>query len=550
MATTPISNELVSGRGEADTSPIKSWGDNHYFDAANLVLSLAALVVAAITLGYAIVQLRPLRRTLDEISRTQRRVRRLKKAVRAPRTAVTVRGFDPRFDNADWKRLIGPHLRGGATLKMDLSDRYREFYRWYERRNETDKSEVLIVDLLLVPQLLKEGRITPLHDLLPLQKLMSEREEVHDTTRKKGVGELAEYLCTDVNGTLGALPIWINTHGRFLPEGGYVRHIEPPVAAETSFHGLLGHSQAAKLFESAGVQTSYLGFEFWAHMAYRGCRPFYAKPRPLPDGAPAPAGFGGELTCNLVNSTSEWWAFRLALADLATRLHFSSLTRERFMQAKSPSDFEAGSAFGVGHLNEARMIRSGVASWKPVCSSELLRKALPRREEEIAHQLSDETCFKPPYVASHGSNHRYTYLSAVGGYGLALPAEAASNRHARTALKFMFLVNPCLYHPYLVEMIEDCQMGVPEFAERHARPRVPFWNDLERALNRLIFNLLLEVNGPTAAHTPKAFWDSALQRFAVASVTAPHLETFIATVMDAASDNGWDFDYGFSPKPL
>lgn len=512
------------------------------FDLLILGFTVVMAIIGVVTLIYAARQVKPLRKTLEELANEQKKARRLKATLIPPTEEVTIRGFDPRFDNTDWRRILAPHLTT-PTVRMDLSGRYREFYEWYRSRSPNDDPEVLVVDLLYVPELLKKELIAPLNQVLPIADALRKRRELYGTTYNPEMDELSTYLCSDVLGRVGALPLWLNTHGRFVPDAPAFVDALRPAVIEPRFDrfvdGEFGH-----LLEQAGIQSTFLAFEFWAHLAYHGGVMFTASQLDR-RGRAQPSTAGGRLTCRLVTLLNEYDAFCRALADLATRLQFSSITREKFINAQKISDFKREYAFQFGHLGEARLIRNRIAFWKPAFSSELLRRAMPRRDQEVAAQLSDESCFKPPFI-NQRDNNEHTYLSALGGYGIALPRHAASSSHAREALEFIFLANPCIWHPYLPDMVEDSQMSVEQFAVRHARPRVPFWRQVEAELDELLFGMMLSLDRKACREMkPKAFWMHAYTQFKDGR-SLDMARGFAAKVADIANEATWDFDYAES----
>lgn len=534
---TPPAPQKTPAAPSYEQWPLLDWAaETHLIELAGFAISFIGLFMAAFALVVAVRQLRPLRQTLEEIAREQKRARRLATTLVPPRQAIQVRGFDPRFDNKDWTRILQPHLKQRTTIRMKLSSRYREFYQRCTEERRFGSNEVVLVDLLLVPRLLRDGWIQPLTGLVSLQDLMEQRREVHGVALNKPILELATSLSSNLEGVLGALPVWINSHGRFLHDRLFHHPSERPITTEMSFHRLLNRSDADELFGRGSIQSSYLGFELYAHLAYRGCQPFTA--RMIPRG-PSQTALGAEFICSLV-IPDQWRAFAQAAADLATRLQFSAVTRDGFRRARTISDFDHEHALGIGHVREAELIRKGEADWTPVCSSELLRKLMPRRDDEVAAQLSDEGCFKPPFH-SRDEKHRYAYLSAIGGYGLALPAAAASNPDALDALRFTFLANPCMHHPYLGDMIDDAHMSVQEFAERHSRPRVPFWSDVEKELDQLLFKLLLQLDrNPVADESPATFWTYALEMFTEAPAI-DEARIFLDRLKSLIKTNEWTF---------
>jgi hypothetical protein len=542
-------SKVLDAAAETDLpSQVVGLDSNIFFGWAGLILNVVGITIAIAALIAAVRQLKPLRRTLEDISTEQRRARRIRTTLKPPRKEVRVRGFDARFDGADWNRILAPLLGKKTSIRMDLSRQYRDFYDWYRQQKERDSSEVLILDLLVVPEFLKAGLIKPLNTLLPIQDLMSKRAEAYGTRHSDSLRKLVEYLCSDVNGAVGALPLWVNSHGRFIPDHAYLRD-EGPSAAESDFERMLASHCADTLLAKAGIQTSYLTFELWAHLAYRGAQIFRAKSHPSRSDDPPGAPRGGLLGCDLVTEPEAFLGFCEAVADLATRLRYSTITRDQFEAATRPADFVQQHAFRLGHINEARMIRNGVAGWKPCCSSELLRKAMPRRDEEVAAQLSDESWFKPPYINRLKKHNQYTYMSAVGGYGLALPASSSSNSDALLALEFLFLANPCLNHPYVVDMADDSLMEVEEFAERHVRPRVPFWGEIEDELNQLIFSLMLKLDRrQDDSIAPWQFWETAVEMFKNNKSCRRQMQDFVDVVSTIVLENGWEFEAVSPPR--
>jgi len=219
------------------------------------------------------------------------------------------------------------------------------------------------------------------------------------------------------------------------------------------------------LLTEAGVQSSYLVFEFWAHLAYRGCNLFeWSSKRRL-------------LESRLLDPTSQHRrALAEAVADLAVRLHIFQITSNMFGKASHPEQFRTDNAFALEHAGDARMIRDGAALWKPVFSSELLWHTLPERGGMPGSSLGNEKEFLPPFVRHSGRNS-WRYLTALGGYGLALPRGAATDGDSIRAMKYVFLRNPLLMHPYANDILptENDSMTLEDFLRAYARPPLPFW---------------------------------------------------------------------------
>ena len=155
-----------------------------------------------------------------------------------------------------------------------------------------------IVDLLYVPQLLAEGVIAPLNKQngFALAEMMQTRAEAHGVSLPTETVEMIRLLCSDEHGEVGALPLWINSHGRMIPDPQlFHERDEGRIATATSFDQVLSRDDAADVLVDAGIQSNFLAFELWAHLAYRGCRPFRTLARDeVPAHAQAGAGRDGD----------------------------------------------------------------------------------------------------------------------------------------------------------------------------------------------------------------------------------------------------------------
>jgi hypothetical protein len=439
-------------------------------------------------------QLLPLRKDIAKLAAAERRGERLRTELLAPAAEVQVLGFDARFTNGDWYNILSNPV-APPTIKLNLGRSYKMFYDALEAGRAPIESRcILIIGFVYCTEYLHRGWIDPIPQdgALEFEKLMAFRAEAHGHRHDEATGKLARYLCSDPDGTVGALPIWLNSHGRMIPEPQLFEE-NGRLAGVASLDDLFQRSDAQKVLAEASVQGYHLMFEFWAHLAYRGCRLF----RSVPNEPRA-------IRSDVLASPDELEKFAEAVADLGTRLRFSNRTRKAFQDAEDRLNVREEHRFAIGHNADARMIREGLALWKPVFSSELLWKA-SRRRTDPASRLTDETDFRPPYYR-HTSNEDWSYLSTVGGYGLALPKGASKDPECVKALKYMFLANPCLVHPYLPEMLgyEANDEDVRVFAERHARPRWPFWQGVKVQISNLLMDLLLSVDR-TSPLTPAEF---------------------------------------------
>lgn len=439
-------------------------------------------------------QLLPLRKDIERLAAAERRGERLRTELLPPAAEVQVLGFDARFTNGDWYSILSNPI-APSTIKLYLERSYKLFYDTLEAGPPPfDRRCILIMGFVYCTEFLQRGWIDPIPQDgdLSFDNLMAFRADAHGQKYDEPTGKLARYLCSNAEGTVGALPLWINSHGRMIPDPQLFEE-NGRIAGVASFDDLLDRADAQRVFAEASVQGFHLTLEFWAHLAYRGCHLF----RTVPENPLA-------IRSDLLASPDELERFAEAVADLGTRLRFSNRTRKVFQAAGDREQFKDEHRFNIGHNADARIIREGLALWKPVFSSELLWKASRRHADPIA-RLTDETDFRPPYYR-HTSSDDWSYLSAIGGYGLAFPKGAARDPECIKALKYMFLANPCLTHPYLPEMLgyEANDEEVREFAELHARPRWPFWRGAEKQISNLVVDLLMTVDR-TSPRTPAEF---------------------------------------------
>jgi hypothetical protein len=190
------------------------------------------------------------------------------------------------------------------------------------------------------------------------------------------------------------------------------------------------------------------------------------------------------------------------------------------------------------------MIRDSLALWKPVFSSELLPRAIPRKEgEEIGSKLFDETTFKLPFLRKL-EDGGWSYLSALGGYGLALPRSAQTDKDSMRAIKYLFLSNPVLMHSYVATMLDE-HTSAQDFFDRHGRPRWPFWSVVEDDLTLLLFHifLLLDRSKSPADIHPDDFWKYVKQFTGEENVVREYLYQFLGRVRLIAEKHGWSFDF-------
>lgn len=494
-----------------------------------VLFGLVGLVLGWLALQVARKQLRPIAEQLRKEAAEKERLERLKGE--QPRELRELVGFDPRFTRSDWKGVLTLDRLPPATLTSSLTRSYSEFYRNLDDdlRNGIHDDHVLIVDLLFVPHLLHEGLIAPLTTTegLALDPMLHELAKLIDVQLDPPAIDMMRELCSDEDGVLGALPLWINTHGRMIPRVESCGSRGRP-AQVASFDELLDHADAADLLAEAGIQSHYMVFEFLAHLAYRDCRLFESKGRHA-------------ITSSLGNPSSpERRSFAEAIADLAVRLHFYRATSDVFRRARVIEDFDQD-AFRLEHAGDARMIRERLAQWKPLFSSELLWRTLPQRSTTPEASLADNVNFHPPFVRQ-ASNDSWLYLSALGGYGLALPTAAASDPDSVRALKYVFLSNPLLMHPYVNDMLsaESETHPAQDFVRRYGRPRWPFWPEIEQALVETLLQLLLTLPRRRRGR-PRVVWERHARSLQNSDEANACVATFLNEVERIAHGAGWQF---------
>lgn len=506
--------------------------DTSTADLLNLGLQLCSFFIAIYVLILARRQILP---ALEDIKRTasvQAREARYRSALIAPKNPVRVVGFDARFSPGDWSEILG----GGAaphTIVLELQRSYKLFYDQVEKPADPSQPPfngptVIILAQARIPQYLAAGLIEPLPTELGLDAMLDERSRLRGQPCDPAIRRLIKLLFSDDSGAAGALPLWLNSHGRMIPD--------PQLAYTAKQERLVTVSTLDALFKlgpaplsHASIQSYHVMLEFWAHLAYRGCRLF----RSSDEG-------GRRFRSELLSSSEQLQAFARATADLATRLLFSDRTRAIYRSARDEDELKDSSKFRIGHDEDARMLREGLALWKPVFSSELLWKALPRRGDP-ATQLSNDTEFKTPFLRHEGPDD-WSYLTALGGYGLAMPTGTSKNKDCRRALKYMFLANPALHHPSLATMLGryDSDTAVREFAERHGRPRWPFWKEVELELRSTLFALLLSLDR-RGTIGPAKFWKSAVDRVVDSRPTLVAFFERVQKIAQAAPP--WTFEF-------
>jgi hypothetical protein len=494
-----------------------------------ITLQAFALIVAWRALKTARNQLIPLRQDIERIAASQAKITRLRNELVRPGQLVRLAGFDARFTANDWGNILAA---GGATqpIQAELNRSYKSFYdRFHSKPPPFEQPTILILGQAYVPEFLARKWIDPLPPELGFEKMMSMRAELRSEGYDEVTAQLGRYLFCDAFGTAGALPLWLNSHGRLITDP-QLSFGDKRVSSINSLGELFEGPGAEERLSNAGIQSYHVMLEFWAHLAYRGCRLF----RPSPN-------FTTTFSSELLSSDDELRRFAQATADLATRLHFSSQTKAIYRSAKSKKDLKQAPKFKIGHSEDARMLREGLALWKPAFSSELLWK-LARRKNDPVIRLANDTEFRPPYFRHDGGDD-WSYLSALSGYGLALPAGASKNPDCISAAKNVFLLNPAMLHPYLADMVGDDPTAdtVDDFALRHARPRWPFWHRAERKLSDAVFDLLLDLNRE-GNRTPQEFWEEAVQSV---SLSRDRLSCLFDQIAEIASDHDppWAFEY-------
>jgi hypothetical protein len=507
---------------------------------------VGGLVVAFVAWRIARTQLVPLRKGIEQIAAERNRARRMRDSRRPPAREHVVVGFDPRFTNAEWNGFLGSHAGRQVNISMRLSNRHDDFHASVRSSAPFPKSHILLIDLMKVPEYLRDGHIASLsgRGRLDFDALLQLRAEAYGRPVNDQVAALMRLMASNEAGEIGAIPIWINTQGRMIPEQQLFSAIGR-AAAGSSLDQLRERSDAKDIFGEAGIQSFYITFEFWAHLAYRGCclfRPISDRTRILGEGTNSPTK--RRFVSDLLNSTHQLEGFSQAVADIATRLRYSRLTRDVFQHARTVGAFREHRTFDLGHWGDARMIRDSLALWKPVFSSELLTRATPRREgEEVSSKLFDETNFKLPFLHRLGDGS-WSYLSALGGYGLALPAAAHNDKDAWRAVKYLFLSNPVLMHSYVAHMLDE-HTSPEDFFIRHGRPRWPFWSVVEDDLTLLLFQIFLLLDrsqNPTDV-PPDEFWKHVRRFVADESIVRGYLRDFLDRVRLTAEKDRWSFDF-------
>jgi hypothetical protein len=494
--------------------------------------SLVSLMLAAWALRIAVLQLRPLHSELKRWESDRRR--RAKLGNLLPSRVRHLVGYDPRFNNWDWSALFRDENEvQPRTVSARLSRSYSDFHRDLEGSIEAASRDgsVMVVDLLFVPFLLEQKLIAPLDECLPggLEAMLRRRAELFGVALEQPARAMLRQLCTDQEGRLGALPLWVNTHGRMMPEGVQVT-TDRRLSQLNSFDRLLDAPGADTLLADGGVQSQFMIFEFYAHMAYRGCLPFRGST-------------GTHVRCSLLTDPPDRASFAEAVADLAVRLHFYSMTADAFRHAHVIEDLLDDAAFRLEHVLDARMIRERLALWKPVFSSELLWHTLPRRNAEYMSTLGNETQFRSPYVRYDGDG-AWHYLSALGGYGLCLPRTAAQDRDSVNALQYAFLSNPLLMHPYVLDMLpsETDDRGITDFVRQYARPRWPFWREVGAELDVALRHILLLLPRSGASGTARQVHTQFSTVVAESDAVTSVLTAFVAQLQRLVAEAGWDYD--------
>jgi hypothetical protein len=292
-------------------------------------------------------QLVPLRKDIEQIAAERSRARRMRDSRQPPARERIVVGFDPRFTNADWNGFLRSHSERQVNITMSLSSRHDEFHGSVPGRAPLPRNRIMLIDLMKVPEYLDKGYIASLSapGRLDFDKLLHLRAQAYGRPVSEQAAALMRLMASNEPGDIGAIPVWINTHGRMIPDPQLFSE-RGRVAAASSLDQLRERVDAADVFGEAGIQSYYITFEFWAHLAYRGCQPFrstsnpanfvhkrFFKPRPF--------------ISELLSSIRQIEAFSEAVADIATRLRYSRLTRDVFQRARTVGEFREHSAFDL-----------------------------------------------------------------------------------------------------------------------------------------------------------------------------------------------------------
>jgi len=118
-----------------------------------VVLGISGLILGSLALDVARRSILPLKPQIDRIVAEQKRRDELRKELIPPAQSRQILGFDPRFSNWDWNKLLAVDGVPPRNLVTRLSRTHLEFHG--DPQRSIAQSSVLIVDLLYVPNLLK-----------------------------------------------------------------------------------------------------------------------------------------------------------------------------------------------------------------------------------------------------------------------------------------------------------------------------------------------------------------------------------------------------------
>lgn len=385
---------------------------------------------------------------------------------------VDLIGYDPRlpFDSGDretegtiqgyYAKLLGEASKATELaynrirLKRDYAAAKAAIYRDFHDRST--RYDLLVVDFAWLPELAYQGHIVPLDTFFP-----GIAEQFHSSilaccTKHGKPAQTSFWLRALLHLARGgnryhyAFPLFVNLHGRLVPEGEEGRIPkslpEPDIA------------QIRDLQESSlqSELSSCAVYELYAHFAYRNAIPI------VPDDQSAAAGSDFGVTRISFKTDNS----RDAIADYLTRV---------VLATKKPTD----PAFDKDHGSEVHRLSNGLTKCGVAFNSELLG------------QLSDVGSFKWMWPLCNPNTNRY--LTSLGGYGLAISRQALDGSTAfRFALK-AFRESGRKGDLIPEAVVKDCPNIDGTLSDQwlncHCRPRIPFWSQVEEIIGCALLQL-------------------------------------------------------------
>jgi len=390
---------------------------------------------------------------------------------------LEIAGYDPRKEVKGLDDLYLPHMDRvprelGLKSRIHFFDDYNSakagiYLDFHQRR---DRFDILIVDFSWLPELAYQGLVYPLQEIEPdvnnqVRNLL--REQTPDGRKGKPTDDqfklwsrVLQHLCCAGNDRYYVLPLFINMPGVLVND---VKE--------------LGESDYRKMkterFTRCSVQSSHSAccvYELFKHLAYHGAVPIQVK-----DGLA-----DSDQVYELVEVSFHSDEFYHALSDYLTRLFLLPVGKQDIIQ-------DPRRRFSVNHGRELKLIADQRFHWAVAFSSELLeRKHLQKRELQL-HM---------PCKAPLPTRECPTYLTSLGGYGLAVSRATSEPERAFRASQALFQsmwsggrVLPSYVEKSLgfIEYLDDDQLDT--FLRIHCRPRVPFWTHIEELISLSLENI-------------------------------------------------------------